>query len=90
MAGGLFYSQKISSERYQQSLEKVELDREEREKSLEKSFLVDAISYELEGGRTLKAVLRDETGRERVSKLDLNKCIDLDLNDLRYSKSKCT
>jgi hypothetical protein len=90
MAGGLFCSQNISSEQYEQRLEKGEHDREEREKSLEKSFLVDAVSYELEGGRTLKAVLRDESGRERVSKLDLNKCIDLDLHDLKYRESKCT
>jgi hypothetical protein len=87
MAGGLFCSQSISSEQYEQLLEK---DQEEREKAPEKSFIVDAISYELEGGRTLKAVLRDETGGERVSRLDLNKCIDLDLDDLRYQKSKCT
>jgi hypothetical protein len=86
MAGGLFCSQSISSEQFEQFLEKGE----EREKSPEKSFIVDAISYELEGGRTLKAVLRDETGGERVSRLDLNKCIDLDLSDLRYQKSKCT
>ncbi|KAJ5990345.1 hypothetical protein N7522_009680 [Penicillium canescens] len=84
MAGGLFCHQRISSEEHEQFL--AEHDQKEREKSPEKSFIVDAISYELEGGRTLKAVLRDETGGERVSRLDLNKCIALDGSDLRYNR----
>ncbi|PYI34518.1 hypothetical protein BP00DRAFT_55081 [Aspergillus indologenus CBS 114.80] len=52
----------------------------------ERSFVADARSYDLANGRILNAVLIDENGRSYVSELDLGKCFEVDLEELRYGR----
>ena len=57
------------------------------EEKAPKSFLVYAKSYELEGHSVLKAVLQDDNGEERVSRLDLNNHMRVDRNKNEGGKS---
>lgn len=58
----------------------------ENEDQWEKSFLVYAKSYWLEGYSILKAVLQDDNGEEQVSQLDLNNYIGVDADENKYGK----
>lgn len=57
------------------------------DETAEKSFLLYAKSYELEGHAVLKAVLQDDNGEERVSRLDLNNHIGAEIGGNQNRKS---
>ncbi|OJJ99133.1 hypothetical protein ASPACDRAFT_120269, partial [Aspergillus aculeatus ATCC 16872] len=52
----------------------------------DRSFIADARDYNLANGRILNAEFIDENGRSYVSELDLGKCFEVDLEELKYHR----